>query len=326
MRLVGTRAVVLCAAAVFAAIWTMSASAATQCLEIELIPSEPMSAAAGPTARDDFGRIVSAVTIAGDGPFRFLVDTGANRSAVTPHLAQRLKLLWEGTAEVHSIHDVVTAPMVRVDTLAYGGVTLTSGWLPVIDGPVLAGLDGLLGADALRGRLFRLDFERHCLAILPASHRWSLREWVRVPGEFRFGHLIVMPGRIGNVRANVIVDTGSNATLANVALHARLRLTRRPSSGSTTERGYTAGEPIVVDTGILIPSIKLGDLSANNVVAYVGDYHIFDLLGLRSEPAMLIGVDVLSQSSALAIDYERGVVYFRTRQRRDPSIKVRVGR
>jgi predicted aspartyl protease len=326
MQPVGSRAVVLCAATLFAAIWTMSASAATQCLEIELIPSEPQSAAAGPTARDEVGRIVSAVTIAGEGPFRFLVDTGANRSAVTPHLAQRLKLMPVATAEVHSIHDTVIAPTVRVDTLAYGGVTLTSGLLPVIEGPVLADLDGLLGADALRGRLFLLDFERQCLAILPASHKWRLRGWERVPGEFRFGHLIVMPGRIGDVRANVIVDTGSNATLANVALREQLRLARRPSSKPPTGRGYTAGEPIVIETGILIPSVRLGGLSANNVVAYIGDFHIFDLLGLQSEPTMLVGMDVLSQSSALAIDYERGVVYLRTRKPPDPSIKVRVVR
>lgn len=314
------------AAALFVALWTARAQASPQCLEVELLPSESQTAAAGPTARDNFGRIVAAVTIAGQGPFRFLVDTGANRSALTPHLAQRLKLLPLGTVEVHSIHDTVTAPTVNVASLAYDGVPLTSGLLPVIDGPVLSGLDGLLGADALRGRLFRLDFEAQCLAILPAFHRWRLSEWVRIPGQFRFGHLVVMPGLVGNVRANVIVDTGSNATLLNVALSQQLGLTRNLIGEPVAGRGYTAGAPIVVDTGVVLPQIKLGHLLASNVVGYVGDFHIFDIMGLRSEPAMLVGVDVLARSGALAIDYERGVVYVRPRKSNDPSIKLRIGR
>lgn len=306
-----SHAVTLCVA-----LWAAIGSAGARCLDVELVSTESERRAAGPTTRDDSGRIVAPVTISRQGPFRFLVDTGASRSALAPHLVQRLKLAPATRGEVHSIHDMVIAPMVRVDALGYGGVTLTSGLLPVIEGPVLAGLDGLLGVDALRGRLFHMDFDRQCLEIAPVSRARGLQGWVRVPGVLRFGHLVVMPGRIEGWHVNVIVDTGSDSTLANIILRERLRLAVRPGREPAKQtRGYTAGEPVVLESAVLIPSIWLGDLTAKDVVAYIGDFHIFGLLGLRGEPTVLVGMDVLSQSSALAIDYEHGIVYFRLRRR-----------
>jgi len=53
------------------------------------------------------------------------------------------------------------------------------------------------------------------------------------------------------------------------------------------------------------------------VNAYIGDYHIFDFWGLQDEPTVLIGMDVLARSREMAIDYEKGVVYFRERPRGD---------
>jgi predicted aspartyl protease len=45
-----------------------------------------------PTRIDRIGRIVVPVMINGQGPFRFIVDTGASHSTVSPQLAARLGL------------------------------------------------------------------------------------------------------------------------------------------------------------------------------------------------------------------------------------------
>jgi hypothetical protein len=55
----------------------------------------------------------------------------------------------------------------------------------------------------------------------------------------------------------------------------------------------------------------------DGVKAYVGDFHIFDLWGLRDEPTLLIGMDVLARSREMAIDYQHGVVHFRKPPRGD---------
>jgi len=45
-----------------------------------------------PTTRDHIGRVLVPVTINGHGPFRFIVDTGANHSTIAPRTVQTLGL------------------------------------------------------------------------------------------------------------------------------------------------------------------------------------------------------------------------------------------
>src|SRR5438874_8726067 len=47
---------------------------------------------ASPTRLDHIGRIIAPVMVNGQGPFRFIVDTGASWSTVSPHLAHTLGL------------------------------------------------------------------------------------------------------------------------------------------------------------------------------------------------------------------------------------------
>jgi predicted aspartyl protease len=135
-----------------------------------------------------------------------------------------------------------------------------------------------------------------------------------VRGELRFGHLVVIEGRIRETSISIFIDTGSDSTLANVALRERLRSTVRVDRQSTANaRAYTAGTPIVLDNVILIPRLRIGDVEARGITAYVGDFHIFRLWDLIDQPALLIGMDVLSQTRELVIDYEEGAVLFRLR-------------
>ena len=56
-------------------------------------PQTAGSAACMPDdARSDVGRVVTAVMIDGKGPFRFIIDTGANESTISPKLAVALGL------------------------------------------------------------------------------------------------------------------------------------------------------------------------------------------------------------------------------------------
>lgn len=252
----------------------------------------------------------------GQGPFRFIIDTGANRTAVSPTVVQQLGLVTIGEGEVHSVHDVVMAPLVNVGSLTFGDVSLSSQSAPVLGGVMLAGMEGLLGVDALGGRVLRMDFRRRCVEIVPAHNTRRLSSWARLHGDLRFGRLLVVSGRIGAERMNVLIDTGSDSTLANVALRERLRTRYRVDvRGLEAVRAYTAGHPIVLDSVLAIPQISIGGLEARNITAYIGDFHIFQVWGLQHEPTMLIGMDVLSQTDAMAIDYESGTVYFQLRNR-----------
>lgn len=260
--------------------------------------------------------MVAPVMVNGQGPYRFIVDTGANRSVLSTTLATSLGLAPVGSGEVHSVHGVTVAPLVEVTSLAYGALPLPSDALPLLQGPVLAGEQGLLGVDGMRGRRLRMDFERRCIEIAPSATAPRLRNWTTVQGELRFGHLVVIEGFIRGQSVNLLIDTGSDTSMANTALRDQLRGgVRTDYTRTELIRAYTAGLPVALDSAVLIPRLSLGrDIEVTSLVAYVGDFHIFNLWGLQDEPTLLIGMDVLSQARAIAIDYERATVHFRLRQ------------
>ena len=137
------------------------------------------------------------------------------------------------------------------------------------------------------------------------------RGWTTIQGELRFGHLVVVQGEIRGQRVNVLIDTGSDSTLANPAFRNQLHGLRVSPERTDYARAYTAGTPIVLDTAVLIPRFNIGEVEVTGITAYVADFHIFRLWGFTDEPALLIGMDVLTRTRALAIDYERATVHFR---------------
>jgi predicted aspartyl protease len=307
------------ARAVFAAWVALASPAVAECIRSpQAIPDpgpaglEPAEAASGPTRRLQAGRVVAPVTVNGLGPYRFIVDTGANRSVLSQGLAERLGLVSSATGQVHSIDGVLPAPLVDVDSLNYGNVSLLNASLPVLAGEMLANQEGLLGVDGMRGRRLRMDFDRRCIEIIPSRGAQTLRGWAHLQGRLRFGHLVVVEGRVRNVRINILIDTGSDVSLANYALRDALENVRvRRGGGVFASRVFTAARPILLDNAVIIPEIRLGDVTMTDVTAYLGNFHIFDLWDLDEEPTLLVGMDVLSQTRAIAIDYERGLVHFR---------------
>lgn len=274
--------------------------------------------ALGPTRSDRIGRVVAPVSVNGQGPFRFIVDTGANRSVVSRPLAERLGLLPYGMSDVHTVHGVSAAPMVNVDSLRYGRLSLGGASMPMLDGAVLAGEHGLLGVDGMGGRRLRMDFVRNCIEIAPSQGAPRLRGWVTLRGEMRFGHLVVIRGVVSGVRVNILIDTGSDTSLANTALRDAVNARLRVGQADFT-LAHTVGDQVTLNRAMMIRRLTIGELEINNVLAYVGDFHIFNLWALQEEPTLLIGMDVLSQTRGLAIDYERGTVHLDLDERRFSS-------
>lgn len=277
------------------------------------VPSED---ARGDARSDRSGRLVAPVLVNGQGPYNFIIDTGANRSAISTALGASLGLTSNASGPVHTVDEVAIAPMVDVRSIEYAGVSFGATQAPMIGGPVLAGQDGLLGVDGMRGRRLVLDFQHRCFEISDSSRRSRpLAGWTRIRGQLRFGHLVLIPGEVRGHRINVLIDTGAGSSLANTALQRELGPDAiSESAGADLMRAFTAGNPIILNSQLLMPSLRLGEISADNVTAYIGDFHIFDLWGLRDQPTLLVGMDVLSKARAIAIDYATGTVYLRIEQ------------
>ncbi len=295
----------------------LASNAAAQCIDAPDLAAyqtaSPADFAAGSTRTDRLGRVVAPVSVNGQGPFRFIVDTGANRSVVSNELAAHLGLTPTGSGDVHSVHGVSVAPMVNVETLQYGDVSLNAAALPMLNGSVLAGEQGLLGVDGMSGRRLRMDFERHCIEIVQSSQARRLRGWSTIRGDMRFGHLVVIRGSVNGIRVHLLLDTGSDSSLANVAFREALNARVRRRARTEETIAYTAGQSVVLENAVLVPRMMMGELEVRNITAYVGDFHIFQIWNLTSEPTVLLGMDVLSQARGLAIDYGRGTVHLQIR-------------
>jgi predicted aspartyl protease len=281
-----------------------------------LAPGAP--SAAGATSKDTAGRAVALIHINGQGPFRFIIDTGANRSVLSRALATRLGLAHSGEDLVHSIDGAELAKLVNVESLSFGALHLSGGVTPVLDGPMLDGEHGLLGVDGMAGRVLHVDFAKRCVEIYENAPPIPMQRWLSVPARMRFGSLLMVEGEIQGVRVSVLIDTGSEISLANSHFRDALRKVAARSIEYHGERAFTFGRPVVLTQSVWTPSLRLGRTFVDGVKAYIGDFHIFELWGLQDEPTLLIGMDVLARSREMVIDYERGIVHFRKRPRGNP--------
>jgi predicted aspartyl protease len=256
------------------------------------------------------GRISAPVFVNGMGPFRFFVDTGANRSALSMRLAQRIGAVSGGEAEVHGVSGVRMAPMVRVNSIRSGAFEMRDRDLPILSDDLIEPADGILGVDGFNGLRLEFDNRFRTMNVRHSSRGWPTGYTMRA--DLKFGQLVSARGRIGDLQLPIVFDTGTDIGLANNALREALTApSRRAASALTGSRLTNAAQPIFVDNVVTIPKIALQDCVLNNAVAIVGDFHIFELWGLVEKPAMIIGMGVLNTLKSFAIDYGRKELQFR---------------
>ncbi len=258
-----------------------------------------------PTTRERAGRIAVPVRVNGQGPFRFLLDTGANRSAVTNRVAQTLGLvvIQDGVI-VQGVNGRVVAGLVHVDSLNIGGMTATDLRLPVLDGETFDGLDGSLGADLLANLRLTANFDTDTVTLstrhpIPDPVHYGVVKTRRVSSW-----LVQAEGRARSAGFQMILDTGANRTLGNAALYRAL--TGHPLSSShalhiaVNDATRTHGDGLVVN----VSPIVLGSLVVENSTVAFGDYPVFEIWGLARKPALLLGMDVIGRLKELTIDYQ----------------------
>lgn len=285
-------------------------------LATALIPAstEPVPVAgaepvfATPTTLDRIGRILVPVTINGQGPFRMLVDTGANRTTITTDVAQRLGLDYSSspTVVMNGVTGSASVPVVEVERLRAGDLVLDGQQVPVVQpGFVVGGADGILGVAGLRDKRLFVDFKRDIVTI-SRSH-FARRDDLRIRADRVAGGLLGAYVRIGRVRALAVIDTGGEKTLGNRALQEALRADARVQA---TVYGTT--EETVIGDVAAVPDITMDGTVFRHVVVAFGDFHIFDVWELADEPALIIGMDVLGSMDAVMIDFRLAEIRLRS--------------
>ena len=270
----------------------------------ELAEPEPLYAA--PTRADRAGRIHASVEINGAGPYRFILDTGANTSALAPGVAEALGLQGAGDTqvEVHGVTGSAVLPAVYVQSLKAGKVNLPPTNLPVLPGPVFGGADGILGISGLQKTRIEVDFERDRVSIVPATGRRDDNGYLVVPARLRKGGLLLVKGKVGKVPVDVIVDTGAERTLGNLPLRTALIEQARYDDEIDVS---VLGATIDVSSGTYFraPKITIGQADLVDLPVTFGDLHVFKIWGLTESPALVIGMDLLGMLQEFVVDYRR---------------------
>lgn len=256
---------------------------------------------------DVVGRLVLEARVNGVGPFRFIVDTGANRTAVSPALVERLDLATESqSVELNGVTGVdSTSQLARLSSVVSGRFARADVEAVVVQPRVLAGADGLIGADLLTDSRVTFDFVRRRVTIKPSRGRAVTGRPVVSQAQFAHGGLVAIKSWIGGVKTTAIIDTGAQNTFGNRALEARIPPDRwdRWLKAQVTVMGVTAHKASA--RAVVVPRFRVGRLVIRNAMVMFADLHVFDLWDLDDTPAMLLGMDVLGATRSLVIDYGR---------------------
>jgi predicted aspartyl protease len=258
------------------------------------------------TTRDRIGRVWVPVQVDGKGPFRLVLDTGAQRSAVTQDLAQRLGAPQDRSSPVmlHGVTGKAVVPTITVDSMQVGDLSLQPAAMPVV-ADVFGGAEGLLGTEGLQDHLIFIDFKRDYIRISRSPN-------LRAPLGFtsvRFlpdrHDLLMVRAMVGNLPVRAVIDTGAQATVGNLALQEALRrrVGRKGLNGDDRVQGATGEWQAGV--GVRLPLIQLGDLTVRDAYVTFVDLHIFKRWALDDEPTLLIGMDVIGLVEQMVIDYRR---------------------
>jgi predicted aspartyl protease len=277
----------------------------------EVVVAAPEPRYVAPTLRDRIGRVWAPVYLNGLGPFRLVLDTGANRSAVTRSVASRIgvPILESQQARLLGATGTSIVPAIYVDSIEMGDLLLDRSKVVIVEN-VFGGAEGVLGADGLGDKRVFIDFKNDEIDIRQARGRAMRGGYARVPVKMHRGHLLMFDVTLAGVRTKAMLDTGAQTTIGNTRLREALeRKARRGVENRIV--GVTLDEQIGLAYDA--PPVTIADVTVRGMRVTFGDFHIFDAWAMNDHPALLIGMDIIGLLDELIIDYKHKELLLRAR-------------
>ncbi len=272
-------------------------------IEVTIEAPEPRYVA--PTQRDRIGRIWAPVMINGKGPFRLVLDTGANRSVITPAVADALQLVPDPNAAVtlRGVTGAATVATVQVNSLEVGDLILAPVALPIV-ADAFGGAEGVLGNEGLLDKRITIEFHKDRISIRRSKNERAGFGFEVVPVQITRGRVMVTNARVGDVRVKAVIDTGAQQTTGNLALR-NLLSRQRIRSGQAQDEIFGVTGDMQQGLTLAVPPINFGSLQIRSANVTFVDLYIFEQWKLLNEPALIIGMDVLGLLDTLILDYKR---------------------
>lgn len=255
---------------------------------------------------DSADRMTIPVRIGTNGPYRFLVDTGAQSTVVSSALASELALPAGPNARLVTVAGSQTVGTADIDEIVLGRRSTFGLRVPLLERAHI-GADGILGIDSLRDQRVLIDFTRNLIAIDSAKALGGNKGFdIVVKGRRRHNRLVLTNARVDGIATDVVIDTGADSTIGNRALQRAIA--RRTRTQPTTLYSVT-GQEISADTAVA-GHLVIDKMGVTNVAIAYADAPAFAELELEGHPALLLGIRELRAFKRVAIDFSTWKVLF----------------
>lgn len=276
------------------------------------------------TIDDRHNRMTVPVQIGTHGPFRFLIDTGSERTVLSRQIATAMSLPSAGNGIVVGVAGSQAVELVDVEEISLGKRTYYTLTAPLLEQQHI-GADGIVGLDSLQDQRVLIDFPKDTIVIGDAASLGGSRGFeIVVNARRRSGQLIMTNALVDGVHTDIVIDTGSDSSIGNMAL--RNALTRRRQAQQTVLYSVT-GQQLSADL-IMASTIEVSGLQLHNTFLAFADSPAFHRLGLEKRPAMLLGMAQLRMFQRIAIDFAKRRILFdlppevASANRRAPGLRI----
>jgi len=290
------------------------------------VPAAAQSAYGEPVVRAPYridygGWFTVSVTINGNGPFDFIIDTGATETLVFENLANSQGYQPSGGPRKKILGLSATAeyPTYHVGDIAFGAITLDNAKCVVLQDWMVDDRSphGVLGLDILSAYRVVFDANRQEVLLYDSSTPLSAeeQEWSSAqisPDGFgrEAGSLFTVVGFVERKPVRFIIDLGAAGTVINRLAAGSMLQNRNELSLSLAPRLSTAPIGQVADAldekieaqTVMVRKFRLAGITWSRKVFIAHNAHIFAELDVDDEPFGLLGADLLRDRS-FAIDF-----------------------
>ncbi|MFM6828984.1 MAG: retropepsin-like aspartic protease [Novosphingobium sp.] len=256
--------------------------------------------------KDRHDRMTVPVTIGAHGPYDFLIDTGSERTVLSRQIATAMGLAISGNAMIVGVAGSIPVELVDVDELTFGRKTYYGINAPLLEDEHI-GADGIVGLDSLQQQRVVFDFAKNHMYVDESPKRASLKGFsIVVQARRRSGQLIMTNASVDGVPTDIVIDTGSDGSIGNLALQKALSRSHNPK---TTSLYSVTGQIVSADLGFA-RMVDIDGMRLHNTVLAYADAPAFHRLGLVKRPALLMGMTQLRMFRRVAIDFAARRVLF----------------
>ncbi len=275
------------------------------------LPETPAAGLVDPAApvlaleQERHNRLTLPVLVEGAGPFAFMIDTGSQATAITHEIRAAADLEPAGTAVLVGMASRREVELASVGRIEFGANSYTNFFAPVLAREHV-GADGIIGLDALQDFRVLIDFRKQTIAVedtTAKNHRGGFEIVVRA--RQRFGQLLITDATVEGVRATVIIDTGAQASLGNIALREKIRARRAQEVITTDVNGVD-----LIGELAFVRSLQIQGMTLTDVPLTFADTPAFAALGVADQPVLSIGMQHLALFDRVAIDFARQRILF----------------